>query len=415
MTADRRDGLSLFMILPSAVRHFKHLTFIPPEVEIVNQVTRHGIAVLRVVPSCTFEHPEHFSKGNETSFYVPMRLKVGLIPKVLDHIRKWGLVNREFRRSPCDLIFLRNDIAPAILFDGLQALYLRWRYGAHLVFQVENPLGQNLASRLTQGQRSHRSARMISLFEEVVVRRLIYRADLVLPINELLRDDLLAMGVEDRRITIIHEGVDMSRFQEPEGESIRERYGLGDATVIVYSGMIDRTRNLRTLILAFAELRKRGRAKLLLVGDGNDARDLAALVKEMGLQQDVTFTGWVAQDLVPNYIAAGDVGVCLVPPLSYYKKSSPLKMLEYMAAGRAVIANHEIPEQKLIVEESGCGLLVDYEPGNIAEGLENLIREPERLKALGSRGRQWVMANRSYDVLSRQVAERLSDLKGKGV
>ncbi|MDD1748211.1 MAG: glycosyltransferase family 4 protein [Methanomassiliicoccales archaeon] len=411
---DGQEGLSLFMILPSAVRHYKHMTFIPPEVEIVSQVSKHGIKVVRVLPSFTLKSPERSEQGDERTLFVPMREGRSLIYKIFDHLHKFGLVNSEFRKSPCDLIFLRNDITPALLFDGLQALYLRRRYGSHIVFQMENPLGQNLASRLTQARRHEWSARMISWFEAVLVHRLIQRADLILPINEPLHNDLLQLGVEEKRISVIEEGVRPERFLSPNGASIRARYGLEGSQIIVYSGMIDRARNLKMLILAFAELRKRRPAKLLMVGDGNDTKGLIAMVDQMGLKEDVVFTRWVAPEKVPDFIAAGDVGVCLVPPLDFYLKSSPLKMLEYMAAGRAVIANHEIPEQKQVAEESGCGLLVDYDPIKVADGLEKLLGDPESLVEHGERGRAWVLKHRSYDILSAKAAKRLAQLSDAG-
>ncbi len=414
MSHDQSVDLSICMILPSAVRHYRELTFIPPEVEIVSQVSKHGITVLRVFPSCQVTAPERSTEGSETTLFVPMRERVGIITKLFDYARKWGSLNAEFRKRKYDLIFLRNDIAPAILADGLEALYLSWRYGCQIVFQIENPLGQNLASRRLQGRRSDLSARVISRVEEAAVRFLVNRAILVLPINEPLREDLLRIGIEDRKIMVIPEGIKEDRYQHSDGSAIRTELGLDGSKVIVYSGKIDRSRNLRILIEAFAELRKSCKAKLLMVGDGNDRKNLISLVTKLGLPDDVIFTRWVAQDIVPNYIAASDIGICLVPPTDYYLKSSPLKMLEYMAAGRAVIANDEIPEQKWIVSESGGGLLVSYEVPKIAEGLNRLLENTGRLKEYGERGRRWVNAERTYEALSFGLAMHLMGLKKKG-
>ncbi len=97
----------------------------------------------------------------------------------------------------------------------------------------------------------------------------------------------------------------------------------------------------------------------------------------MGLQQAVTFTGGVAHEDVPQYLAAMDVAVAPYPPLDefYY---SPIKLFEYMAAGRAVVASR-IGQVAEIVVDGVTGLL--YEPGDRA-ALVNCLRRLQRDAAL---------------------------------
>ena len=112
------------------------------------------------------------------------------------------------------------------------------------------------------------------------------------------------------------------------------------------------------------------------------------------------------QAAVPNFIAASDIGVSPVPPFSFYKLSSPIKMFEYMAMGKPVVANQEIPEHKEILEESGGGVLVSFTSEAFADAIIELLDSPEKAKEMGRWGREWVVKNRSYEILARQVEAR---------
>src|SRR5207244_7734796 len=112
---------------------------------------------------------------------------------------------------------------------------------------------------------------------------------------------------------------------------------------------------------------------LLLVGDGPLRPQAEAEVRLAGLEKAVTFAGSVAHDDVPRYVAAMDVAVAPYPALDefYY---SPLKLFEYMAAGRAVVASRAGQVAEVLVD-GASGLL--FEPGDRA-GLVECIRRLQR-------------------------------------
>ena len=408
------------MILPSAVLHNKHgISFVPPEVEIIGHLSSLGYEVTWVVSSGAVIGPEGSTINGIHILIVPLRKGVGgfaFFKKSIDYLGKIGLVRSLFRKERFDVIFLRNDmVLPALFFDGLLALSMHKKHRNILLFEIENRIEQNLESRLIGGSRGKIVSSTLSWIERIIVMRLMNQADIVIPVGASMKDHLLEKGISSKKMIVLPQGVDMERFLSADGQSIRTKYELDGSKVIVYSGKMDKERNLDILIRAFADVRKKNDAKLLMVGDGNDKKNLIRLAEELGVASDILFVGWFVQSKVPNFIAAADIGVCLVlPPLEFYMKSSPLKMLEYMALGKPVVANLEIPEQRSVIQESEGGILVEYEIKSIAKGLEVLLRDIESSKVMGKKGQSWIMKTRSYDTLVRQIKEELPRSVRKG-
>ncbi|HJH27343.1 MAG TPA: hypothetical protein C5S37_11395, partial [Methanophagales archaeon] len=189
------------------------------------------------------------------------------------------------------------------------------------------------------------------------------------------------------------------------------QYNLNDLKVVIYVGTIDAMRKLDVLIYAFSKVKKsRENVKLLMVGDGNDKSNLERLAGELGIKDDVVFTGQVYSHEVQNFIAAADIGVSPVPPLDFYKLSSPIKMFEYMAMGKPVVANEEIPEQKEVIEESGGGVLVKFDAESFADGIIELLDDPERAKERRRKGHKWGVKNRSYENMAREVEKKYFEI-----
>ena len=114
-----------------------------------------------------------------------------------------------------------------------------------------------------------------------------------------------------------------------------------------------------------------------MIGDGPLKSSLQDRIRQAGLEKAVTFTGVVTHEDIPQYLATMDVAVAPYPAIGnfYY---SPLKLFEYMAAGRAVVASR-IGQVAQVITDGVNGLL--YEPGHRA-GLVNRLRELRESSAL---------------------------------
>jgi glycosyltransferase involved in cell wall biosynthesis len=202
-------------------------------------------------------------------------------------------------------------------------------------------------------------------------------------------------------------GVDIEKISEKDGTAIRKEYGLDNSMVIIYVGAMDKARSLDILINAFARVKgKIEKVKLLMVGEGNDRENLQRLASSLHLSQDIVFTGYVEGSRIPEYIAASDIGISPVPPLDCYKIGSPVKLFEYLGRAKPVVANEEIYDQKEVIEQSGGGIAVPYNSDAFTSALIYLLENKEESITMGKKGREWIVYNRSYEILARALEKR---------
>jgi len=114
-------------------------------------------------------------------------------------------------------------------------------------------------------------------------------------------------------------------------------------------------------------------------------------VKEKGLGDVFIFTGHVPYKKVPDYIGAMDI--CVAPHKKGSNQASPVKIFDYMACGRPVVAS-DIEVVREIIGESKSALLVSPEQADdLAKGIISLIEDDERRKEMSIRGRERAVYN----------------------
>lgn len=381
---------------------------IVPQIGIASYITNFGHDVTWILSSEELQEVQETNFNDVRVFVVPCRYSEGftkVISKALYAFRRMRFVFRNFKKEKYNMLFVRDGMV-----DALFALYIKRRYKVPFVFEMSNPIEQNGEWRKFHSKHKY-FWYVISKIEAHLTMHILHKADLVLPTTKWMKEDFAKKGVERSKMMPYPNGIDIRRFSNANGGEIRRRYGLEDSKVVIYIGTLDKIRRLDVLIHAFSKVREnKENVKLLMIGDGTDKPNLERLADNLGIKDNVVFTGQVHFDEVPNYIAAADMGVSPVPPLDFYKLSSPIKMFEYMAMGKPVVANEEIPEQKGVIEESGGGILVKFEDESFANGIIKLLDDPESAKEMGRKGKEWVVKNRSYEILARRLEERYFEL-----
>ncbi|MBT3721345.1 glycosyltransferase family 4 protein [archaeon] len=178
-----------------------------------------------------------------------------------------------------------------------------------------------------------------------------------------LKELAMELKFPEKKIAMAHVGVNLNRFNpKKSGKEIRKKYKLRKK-VVLYLGQLNGAQYAQLVIKSYKQiLIKRKDVSLLIVGGGSNLQDLKDFTKSQELEKDVVFTGFVHDDEVPKCIAAADVAVASFEKNKITECKSPLKIVEYLGSGKAIVAS-DVGEVKRMVGDSGFVV----EPGNVEE------------------------------------------------
>ncbi len=146
--------------------------------------------------------------------------------------------------------------------------------------------------------------------------------------------------------------------------------------------------------------------RFLIIGDGVMKKKLVEMVKELNLDNNFIFTGAVDYELVPKYINASDV--CVAPKRPLKSGYSPLKLYEYIACGKPIVASRISGFE--ILEQQKAGILVEPEnPLELAKAVLKFLKDEKIREEMGKNGREYVVEYHSWEVVARRVAEVCED------
>jgi glycosyltransferase involved in cell wall biosynthesis len=244
-----------------------------------------------------------------------------------------------------------------------------------------------------------------------VLERLIFRSvDFNIALTPHLKKYILSHGVEDSKVRLLPSGVDAEMFSPgPRADAVLSKWGItaGDL-VILFMGTIYKFSGLDTVIRGYpAILRRHARAKLLIVGVGEDENRLRQLAAEVGVGDHVIFTGMMPYASLPDLIRSSDVCINPFELNSITRNILPTKLFQYMTCEKPVLAT-PLPGTLTFLggEEHGI-VYASLEDFNAA--LIELLGDPSRCRQLGQRGRN---AAQSYDwkEIARTMASWLAEV-----
>jgi glycosyltransferase involved in cell wall biosynthesis len=284
-------------------------------------------------------------------------------------------------------------------FDLLYERYSLWSYaaaetahdlGARVIVEVNAPL--------IEEQRTHRG-----LVDEDGARqsaaRLFAAADGVVAVSQEVASYVEAQGWASDRVHVVPNGVDAERFAVDAQPARREP---GTFTV-GFVGSLKPWHGLAVLVDAFARLHaRRDDARLLIVGDGPGRAAVEAAIDARGLRGAVHLSGAVAAQSIPAWLASIDVATAPYDAAEGFY-FSPLKLYEYMAAGRAIVAS-ATGQVRDVIRDGFNGLLcAPGDPNALADALERLAIDPELRARLGAAARQSARDEHSWRARVRTI------------
>ena len=323
-------------------------------------------------------------------------LKKKLLPKLLYEVLELCYSILEFlklaraaRQHRPDALYQRANI---FMLSGVWTA--RW-------FKIPYLLEVNAPLALERGKFDGLSLPRLAAWTERVMWR---GADYVLPVTQVLARHVENAGVPRDRLVVTPNGIDLDRLK-PTGsiDDAKRSLNLGTGLVLGFVGFVRDWHGLDHIVDLLAQEPDLQNVRLLIVGDGPACDGLRDQAKRLHIADRVIITGVIPHDRLATYVSAMDIA--LQPHVTPY--ASPLKLFEYMALGRAIIA----PDMENIREilEPGVDSVL-FTPGDqktLSDAIRRLARDSELRVRLGAAAAAKIVAR---NLTWRSNAERVAML-----
>jgi glycosyltransferase involved in cell wall biosynthesis len=320
-----------------------------------------------------------------------------------------ALIRRALPRFAVELLELAYSLPAILKLDraarefGPDALYERYNLfyfaGAFVARRRKLPFLVEVNAPLAEER-----ARFGGLALKGLARwseRFVWRhADWVLPVTAVLGGHVAAAGVPEDRIVVIPNGIDLKDF--PEALAARQSGPEATELVLGFVGFVRDWHGLDAVVRGIAAWDGPTRLRLRVVGEGPARPGLERLAAALGIADRVEFTGLAKREAIPGLVAGFDIA--LQPAVVPY--ASPLKVFEYMAAGRAIVAPDQ-PNIREVLEHGRTAILFDVKQSDgLWQAIRRLATDPELRARLGQAARAEVIGReRTWAGNARRVAD----------
>ncbi len=228
-------------------------------------------------------------------------------------------------------------------------------------------------------------------------------ADAIFVVSSFLRDQLIGLGVDKDKIYLTPNAVNEKVFNSDyHPGAVRVKYELKDAFVIGFVGGFYPWHGLNFLLKAVKgiEQEKKGLC-LFLVGEGPMRDELTQTACELKLSSRLVFPGTVGYDDLPSYIKAMDI--CVMPNSNDY--GSPMKIFEYMAMAKPVVAPRLSPIEDVITDKLDGVLFQPQDIDSFKNCLAGLYDDLKTREAIGKKAKDTILSNHLWKHNAKKVLQ----------
>lgn len=252
-------------------------------------------------------------------------------------------LTRETKRKVYDFIFERYSF---LCFAGLLASK---RHGIPFFLEVNYTSYTPIFRQRT---------RFIKPFERWIEHIVFKKADGIIVVSTYLKEHLLSLGINGDKIIVLSNAADPSKFNpDLKADNLKKQLKLKKRKVVGFVGYFYTWHGIEFFLDTYKYVNKNvGGVVYLLVGDGPIYKKISEMVTQRKLHEKILLVGSVDHEEIPKYITLFDVAV--MPHSNNY--GSPMKVLEYMAMGKAVVAPRLGPLED-VIQDGMNGLLFDPE------------------------------------------------------
>ena len=228
-------------------------------------------------------------------------------------------------------------------------------------------------------------------------------------VSEVERQNLLRAGIDDKKIVVNPNGVDVERFKPGTGATaVRSELGVEkDETLVGFIGTFGPWHGVLVLAEAITKIPETAPVKFLLVGSGALRDEVEKTLRQANAEHRVIMTGAVEHERVPGLLDACDVLVSPHVPLEDGSDffGSPTKLFEYMAMAKGIVASR-LGQIGDVLEDERTALLV--EPGNVnqlSEAIMRLASSPDLRQRQGEAARREAVAKHTWTHNAQRVLD----------
>lgn len=334
--------------------------------EMINGLRAAGHTVVECAPSV-----KGGDEGGGSPGWVG-RLKA-LLPRQLYELAELAYSWVAYRRLAATINIDRPDgIYERYNLYLLSGVWAKRRFGLPLILEVNAPMA------VERRQYGGLSWPRLADWAELYVWK---RADVILPVTQVLADYMMSKGIDPARIQVIPNGINLDHYRQlPSTAQAKTKLGLDGRLVVGFTGFVREWDRLDRIMTWVARRAARHQVHLLIIGDGPAREEIEACAVKLGAADRLTFTGPVSREQVPALSMAFDIALqtALVP------YASPLCLFEYLALGKAIVAPDQ-PNHHEILTAGVDSLLYDPEdPSGIEKALDILCEDVARRERIAA-------------------------------
>jgi glycosyltransferase involved in cell wall biosynthesis len=278
-----------------------------------------------------------------------LKLEFYQIRKLLRDFLKIVEFVRIYKLSRIDLVIVRHD---AYLAGALSAA--KWQ-SIPIILEINGILSKDKPDRVTKIYERYCWSKAAGMFT----------------VCEPLQQIMLSRGIRKSKVKVITNGVRLDEFMNANPNRLPKAITkkCRNKIVVGYTGTFTNYHDLENLLKGFAiSVSEEIRLQLLLIGEGRNSDIISNLVDKYDLNERVLFTGQVSHAMVPDYLSI--CRILVLPLKSIYDKifhGAPVKLFEYMAAGKPIIATRLPSIEKILGEQA-----IYVSPGSASEWAQSL-------------------------------------------
>jgi glycosyltransferase involved in cell wall biosynthesis len=259
-------------------------------------------------------------------------------------------------------------------------VWLKRRFNLPMLLEVNAPLFE---------ERARHDGIALARFARWWERYTWRGADRVLVVTEVLAKRVESAGVSRENIVVMSNGINLDEFSgELDKEQAKRQLGLQGRLVLGFTGFLRDWHGLEKVI----ELLPGADAAwhLLVVGDGPARDSLEKRATALNVTNRLTITGVVGREQVAAHVAAFDIA--LQPAVVDY--ASPLKLFEYMALGRPIVAPAQPNIMEILTDGEDALLFDPRDPRGLGKAIERLCRDAGLRQRIGEAARRTIRSRR---------------------